>query len=136
VHRGICLLTYTYIDALVLIPSTGFKENFLRFSERTTNRHESEKEQTTTDDTDFTNLGSARGSCAGWKARPLLRPRYGGGLAETIFFKWQHKTFLIRKAGNEELDFRDRKAASVGGRKEGAERVQYILLILYILSES
>ena len=29
-----------HIDALVLIPSTGFKENFLRFLEATTNGHE------------------------------------------------------------------------------------------------
>jgi len=43
-----------HIDALVLIPSTGFKENFLRFLEVTTNGHQLEKEQTTTDYTDST----------------------------------------------------------------------------------
>ena len=43
-----------HIDALVLIPSTGFKENFLRFLEVTTNGHQVEKEQTTTDYTDST----------------------------------------------------------------------------------
>jgi len=32
-----------HIDALVLIPSTGFKENFLRFSEPTTNRADARK---------------------------------------------------------------------------------------------
>ena len=66
-----------HIDALVLIPSTGFKENFLRFSERTTNGH-NKKEQTTTDDTDSTDAGSAQLArlCAGGSRECF------GGLAE------------------------------------------------------
>jgi len=48
------------------------------------NRHELGKERTTTDDTDFTNLGAHAARVLVGKARPLLHPRYGGGLAETI----------------------------------------------------
>jgi hypothetical protein len=60
-----------------------------------TNTHEQEKEQTTTDVTDCTDLGSARDSRAGF-----------GGLAETIFFTMQHtKIFGISNPGNEERDF-------------------------------
>ena len=55
-----------HIHALVLIPSTAFKENFLGFlginHGSTRIDTNSEKEQTTTDDADSTDPGSARGS--------------------------------------------------------------------------
>ena len=111
---------FVHIDALVLIPSTGFKENFLRFlgiNHEWTRIDESEKERTTTDDTDFTNLGSARGSRAGF-----------GGLAKTIFFKRQHKRFLIRKAGTQEsrkgISNREGKAVK-GGSERGGSRASF-----------
>ena len=68
-----------HIDALVLIPSTGFKENFLRFSgtlttnseslreQVDTNRHKDGGSQTTTDDTDFARSALECGATA-----PLL----------------------------------------------------------------
>ena len=41
------------------------------------------KEEATTDDTDYTDLGSARGSYACLKAWPSLRVRCSGALGET-----------------------------------------------------
>jgi len=59
-----------HIDALVLIPSTGFKENFLRFLEVTTNGHELEQEQATTDYTDSTDYARSALECG--DLAPLL----------------------------------------------------------------
>jgi hypothetical protein len=51
-------------------------------------------------------LGSARGSRAGWKARPLLHPRYGGVSPKQAlaFYFYPQMPFIPIRTDSEELN--------------------------------